>query len=127
MADVTVLPSTTMGEAFGLVLVESLACGTPVIASALPGVRTVVDHSTDGLLVQPGNVSDLANSLHTMLTMPTEQRHHMGMLGRHKVVTRYAWHRIGTLLETLYAEVLTERLHQPHCKVNHLVRNGKDL
>ena len=50
-ADVCVLPSVTMGEAFGLVLVESLASGTPVIASRLPGVRTVVDHGVDGLLV----------------------------------------------------------------------------
>jgi len=43
LADVTILPSTTRGEAFGLVLLESLACGTPVIASNLPGVKTVVD------------------------------------------------------------------------------------
>lgn len=55
LVDVTVLPSTTAGEAFGLTLIESLACGTPVIASALPGVRTVVADRQDGYLVLPNN------------------------------------------------------------------------
>ncbi len=56
LADVTVLPSINSGEAFGLVLLESLACATPVIASSLPGVRTVV---ADGLnLRRPLNSKD---------------------------------------------------------------------
>src|SRR5262249_42463193 len=60
-ADLTVLPSSPP-ESFGLVLIESLACGTPVVASDIPGVRTVVSHGVDGLLVKPNNPTALAQA-----------------------------------------------------------------
>lgn len=106
IADVTVLPSTTMGEAFGLVLLESLACGTPVIASTLPGVRTVVADGHDGFLTQPGNVEDLAHKLMTMILMPDAVRQAMGQAGRQKVLEKYAWSKIGAQLHHLYADIL---------------------
>lgn len=105
LADVTVLPSVTMGEAFGLVLVESLACGTPVIASRLPGVRTVVADGVDGYLVEPGNVVELAASLDHLLGLPDTDRRAMGQAGRRKVEARYSWERVGDILEGLYVEV----------------------
>ncbi|MCK5643527.1 MAG: glycosyltransferase family 4 protein [Gammaproteobacteria bacterium] len=74
LADVTVLPSVTMGEAFGLVLIESLACGTPVIASNLPGVRTVVDDTKDGYLVKPDNAADLARKIQLLMENPDKSR-----------------------------------------------------
>src|SRR5205814_1893675 len=43
LADLVVLPSTTRGEAFGLVLLEAMACSRAVVASRLPGVQAVVD------------------------------------------------------------------------------------
>ena len=58
-ADVVALPSVDRTEAFGLVLLEALACGTPVVASRLPGVRTLVDDGRTGYLVEPGNVDEL--------------------------------------------------------------------
>lgn len=106
LADVTILPSTTTGEAFGLVLLESLACGTPVIASNLPGVRTVVDEGRDGVLVEPGDVAALAGKLQFMLALPASERQEMGCAGRHKVEERYAWEKIGVRLEALYRQVL---------------------
>ncbi|MEK7102386.1 MAG: glycosyltransferase family 4 protein, partial [Patescibacteria group bacterium] len=48
-----VLPSTDRSEAFGIVLIEAMACGTPVIASDLPGVREVVERVNGGVLVSP--------------------------------------------------------------------------
>lgn len=106
LADVTVLPSVTSGEAFGLVLLESLACATPVIASNLPGVRTVVADGVDGYLVTPGDVGDLASKLDRILTLPAAERLAMGQAGRRKVEARYSWERIGDLLEGLYAQVM---------------------
>ena len=46
--DVTVLPSLNRTESFGFVQVESMLCGTPVVASALPGVRVADRHDRDG-------------------------------------------------------------------------------
>jgi glycosyltransferase involved in cell wall biosynthesis len=107
LADVTVLPSTTMGEAFGLVLVESLACATPVIATNLPGVRTVVQHEQDGLLVKPGCSADLANALARILA-DEAARQAMGRRGRAKVDARYGWEQIGARLESIYHQTLAE-------------------
>lgn len=111
LADVTVLPSITVGEAFGLVLLESLACGTPVIASNLPGVRTVVADGVDGYLVEPGNAADLANKLGTMLGLSKEQRQAMGEAGRRKVEERYSWKSIGDRLEQIYGAALSGSTH----------------
>ena len=55
-ADALALPSIDRTEAFGLVLLEALACGTPVVASRLPGVRTLVDDGRTGFLVDPGDL-----------------------------------------------------------------------
>jgi glycosyltransferase involved in cell wall biosynthesis len=108
MAAVTVLPSLTSGEAFGLVLIESLASGTPVIASDLPGVRTVVADGEDGYLIQPGDVIALKDKLVEALALPPRQRETMGAAGRCKVEARYAWERIGERLEEIYRRVLEE-------------------
>jgi glycosyltransferase involved in cell wall biosynthesis len=109
LADVTVLPSTTMGEAFGLVLVESLACETPVIASNLPGVRTVVDDGEDGYLVIPGNVDDLTKKINKILDLPEADRKAMGKRGRAKVIEKYTWERAGERLEEIYNQAIARK------------------
>jgi glycosyltransferase involved in cell wall biosynthesis len=106
LADVTVLPSVTMGEAFGLVLVESMACGTPVIASNLPGVRKVVEIGVDGYLMKPGDVEDLRAKLQQILSMPELQRAEMGAAGRRKVEQNYTWELVGQRLEAIYQQVI---------------------
>jgi glycosyltransferase involved in cell wall biosynthesis len=109
LADVTVLPSTTAGEAFGLVLLESLACATPVIASNLPGVRAVVADGIDGYLVAPGDAADLAARLDQLLSLPETERRAMGAAGRRRVAARYRWERVGDVLVGLYAEAIGGR------------------
>jgi glycosyltransferase involved in cell wall biosynthesis len=106
LAAVTVLPSTTMGEAFGLVLVESLACETPVIATKLPGVRTVVSDGVDGYLVQPGDAVGLRDKLLQILSLPDQQRASMGIAGRRKVEQKYTWELAGKRLEQIYLDVI---------------------
>jgi glycosyltransferase involved in cell wall biosynthesis len=106
LADVTVLPSLTMGEAFGLVLIESMACGTPAIASSLPGVRTVVSEGVDGYLTKPGDGCDLADKLQQVFALPIAQRLAMGAAGRRKVTQKYTWKLAGERLEAIYQQVL---------------------
>jgi glycosyltransferase involved in cell wall biosynthesis len=103
-ADLLVLPSDRQ-ESFGLVLIEAMACGKPVIASNLPGARTVVSDGQDGLLVEPGDVRDLAAKLRLLLD-DAPRRKEMGARGRAKVEARYAWRRVIPQLVELYEQVL---------------------
>lgn len=105
-ANVVVLPSTSV-ESFGLVLIEAMACATPVIASALPGVKSLVRDEVDGCLVPPGDLEALTKGLAQILSNP-ERSQHMGLAGYEKVRHQYDWHVIGERLETLYAEVMYE-------------------
>jgi len=64
-ADILVLGS--LGEAFGRVLVEAMACGVTVIATRSGGVPEIVRHGQDGLLVPPGNIDEMAEAMTKML------------------------------------------------------------
>ena len=105
-ADVTILPSLPP-ESFGLVLIESLACATPVIATRLPGVRTVVEDGRDGLLVEPGSLAGLADAMRKILNDGCLSKA-MGRSGRAKVEARYGWENIGKQLIDIYHQVLDE-------------------
>ncbi len=67
LADVCVLPSIDGSEAFGVVLVEAMACGKPVIASRIRGVRSVVRDGVDGVLVSLGSKVELQEALKILL------------------------------------------------------------
>ncbi|MGI9135827.1 MAG: D-inositol-3-phosphate glycosyltransferase [Candidatus Nanopelagicales bacterium] len=67
-ADITVVPSYS--ESFGLVAVESQACGTPVVASAVGGLRTAVNHDVSGVLIDGHSVSAYAHTLSALLRNP---------------------------------------------------------
>jgi glycosyltransferase involved in cell wall biosynthesis len=72
--DVTVLPSLNRTESFGLVQVESMLTGTPVVASDLPGVRVPVGTTGMGLVTAPGDVDGLAKALARVLSSPEQFR-----------------------------------------------------
>jgi glycosyltransferase involved in cell wall biosynthesis len=103
-ADIVVQPSVLF-EPFGMVAIEAMACGKPVIASNLPGVRSVVSDGEDGLLVRPGDVEDLAKKIQMLLDDP-QRRREMGERGRDKVEEKYAWPKIIPRLVRVYEEVL---------------------
>ena len=105
-ADVLVLPSYPP-ESFGLVLLEAMACGKPVIASNLPGVRKVVSDGQDGLLVRPADADDLVEKIGMLLDDP-QRRREMGERGRAKVEAKYAWPKVIDKLEAVYDLVLEE-------------------
>lgn len=100
-ADVTVLPSIDRSEAFGLVLLESMACGTPVIASDLPGVRTVLERERTGFLVRPNDVKDLAERL-SFCVRRIKLLREMRPAAAKRVQDHYRWPHIIEQLESLY-------------------------
>jgi glycosyltransferase involved in cell wall biosynthesis len=73
---VVVLPSLNRTESFGMVQVEAMICGTPVIASDLPGVRVPILQTGSGLLVEPADTEALTSSLIKILQDPQEYRGH---------------------------------------------------
>ena len=93
-SDCLVLPSDSV-ESFGLVLIEAMACELPVIATNLPGVRTLVNDGCDGYLVPVRNVEALVTTLERLRSMPRDARVAMGKRGREKVIRKYDWERIG--------------------------------
>ncbi|MDQ3701976.1 MAG: glycosyltransferase family 4 protein, partial [Chloroflexota bacterium] len=107
-ADLVVLPSVTRGEAFGVVLLEAMASGTPVVASDLPGVRAVVQATGGGLLVPPRDTAALAAAIADLAGDPV-RRAALGRAGRAAVEANYAWPAIGRLLDTMYRAVLETR------------------
>ncbi len=72
LSDVIVLPSLNSTESYGLVQVESMACGTPVISSDLPGVRVPVKKTGMGILVPPADVDKLSKALIEILNNPAD-------------------------------------------------------
>jgi len=102
-ADVQVVPSVS-DEAFGLVCVEAMASGTPVVATALGGIPEIVVHGDCGLLVEPGNAAAIAEAVNHLLARPALRRR-MGDRARRLVEERFTWDvvasRLGLALEHL--------------------------
>jgi D-inositol-3-phosphate glycosyltransferase len=71
-ADATVMPSYY--ESFGMVALEAMACGSPVIASRVGGLATTVRDGVTGVLVPDGDVAALARGIETVLSDPARRR-----------------------------------------------------
>lgn len=93
-ADVSVLPSVNSGEAFGIVLMESMACGTPVIASDLPGVRSVFSDGEEGFRAKAGEAGDLAAKIKILMD-DGARRAKMGAAGRELAEKKYSFAVVG--------------------------------
>lgn len=99
-ADLFVLPSTKKNEAFGLVLLEAMASGLPVIASDLPGVRTVFQNGRQGLLAKPEDVNDLKNKIEKIFSNE-KKREQMGQEARKLILEKYNWEKISQQLDDI--------------------------
>ena len=103
--DCLVAPSINKAEAFGLVLLEAMACSRPVIASNLPGVRSVFKNGREGLLVKPGDINDLVCKIKIILS-DKKRAEAMGAAGRALAESKYAWAKVGKKLDSIYHYVV---------------------
>jgi glycosyltransferase involved in cell wall biosynthesis len=99
-ASFLVLPSVNQGEAFGLVLLEAMSSGKPVIASNLPGVRSVYVDGESGLVVRVGDVDDLAEKI-LRLAVDDEMRKQMGRRARAAVLQKYQVDHVAQQIEAI--------------------------
>ncbi len=104
-ADVCVMPS--LYESFGLVALEAMACGTPVVASRVGGLPYVVRDGETGLLVQDSDPPALAEGLQRLLS-DDELRARLGARAL-QVAREYAWQRVAAENLAIYHDVLAKR------------------
>jgi phosphatidyl-myo-inositol alpha-mannosyltransferase len=102
-ADVYVSPALG-GESFGIVLLEAMAAGTPVVASDIPGYRTVVTDGVDGRLVAPGDPRSLAVAIGALLDAPALRRA-LAAEGRRRAA-RADWSVVAATLRSSYVDAL---------------------
>lgn len=96
-------------DSFGIVYLEAWACGKPVIGARAGGVPDVIADGRDGLLVEFGDVSGLADAIRSLVE-DSNRAVEMGARGREKVVTTYTWDRIYAKLQDVYGQVMN--LHE---------------
>jgi D-inositol-3-phosphate glycosyltransferase len=105
-SDVCLVPSRS--ESFGLVALEAAACGTPVVASDVGGLRSLVDHGRTGYLVEDLSPEAFAAWVRQILAEPLlAERLSTGAVLRAR---RYTWARAAHLLREIYADLTAGRL-----------------
>lgn len=105
-AHVYCAPSTG-GESQGVVLLEALASGRAIVASDLPGYRSVIHHRLDGLLVPPKDHEQLAWAIcHLLGNAQERETLQRGALAR---AQDFGWEHVGGQVESYYEEILARR------------------
>jgi D-inositol-3-phosphate glycosyltransferase len=105
-ADVCLVPSRS--ESFGLVALEAAACGTPVVASAVGGLRTLVDHGRTGFLVNQRHPGTFALYVDEVLGNPLLAAELSANAAER--ARRYTWPMAAAKLRTLYADLTARSL-----------------
>jgi glycosyltransferase involved in cell wall biosynthesis len=95
-------------EPFGIVPLEAMACGVPVVASAVGGLIDTVVHRKTGLHVRPRDATAIVAAL-TELLEDHALRHALGVAGRERVRSRYTWTRVASSTAELYADLVQQR------------------
>lgn len=107
-ADVCVVPSHY--EPFGLVPIEAMASGTPVVASNVGGLKYTIAPEETGLLVSPKDVEGFAEAIDRILSN-SQWRASLGDNGRARVEEMFSWEGVANQLSELYQELISQ--HQP--------------
>ncbi len=98
------LGTSVGGESFGIVLVEAMAAGLPIVASGIPGYDEVVTHGVEALLVPPRDAGAVARAAAILLDDPDLGKR-MASAGRERART-FDWSVVGARLEELYGRAI---------------------
>jgi len=105
-SDVFVFPS--LGEGFGHVLLEAMACGLPVISTTRTAARDLVHDGIEGFLVSPGSATELGGSVEHFLQHP-ESVVQMGVAARRRA-EEFTWPRFRLLVGNIMGGILNPPL-----------------
>ena len=117
-ADIFCAPATG-AESFGIVLLEAMATGLPVVATEIDGYMSVLEPGRDSLTVQPKSWSELGGAL-VILARDAQLRNRMGAYGLEKA-RRYAWEEVASHVLEVYGEARQIRAQRE------MVRSGEVL
>jgi alpha-maltose-1-phosphate synthase len=92
-------------EPFGLINLEAMACGIPVVATSVGGISEVVVHDETGWLVPPADPAALAAAMRALLAQP-ERAAAFGRAGRRRVEAQFSWDRIAERTLEVYREAI---------------------
>lgn len=93
-------------ESFGIILLEAMACGKPVVASNIPGYREILENGKEGFLVKPCDHKDIAEKV-IEIAKDAKKAEEMGRAGRKKALN-YSWEKISYQIENFYYEVINK-------------------
>lgn len=108
-ADIYVSPATGR-ESFGIVLLEAMSAGAPIICSDIHGYRGVVRRERDGILVEPGNADALAAAIRRLIDDPA-LRAQLSRAGEARAQL-FTWERVGQAVEEYYGFVIRRLAEQ---------------
>lgn len=97
-------------ESFGIVLLEAMASGTPVVASDISGYRNVITAEKDGLLVPPKDSQALAEAI-IRLARDDELKSTLASAGREKALT-FDWHIVVDMFENIFLETVESKVQE---------------
>jgi glycosyltransferase involved in cell wall biosynthesis len=109
LLDVLVIPSLTEGSP--LIVLEAMAAGIPVVASAVGGIPDQARHGEEGILVPPGDPSALANALGALLRDPAHARR-LGETGRRRTENEFSHETLVRRIEAVYRAALDGKTAQ---------------
>jgi len=107
-----VVACTPWYEPFGIVPLEAMACGIPVVAAAVGGMLDTVVHDVTGRLVTPERPVEVADAINQLLRDPF-LRQSLGAAGRDRARARYSWDRVAEDTQRIYDRLVIERYEQP--------------
>jgi glycosyltransferase involved in cell wall biosynthesis len=101
---IDIFANISLQESFGVAVVEAMACEKPVIATAVGGLKEVVEENVTGIFVPPADVEKTADAILTLLRDP-EKAKQMGKAGRERVLEKYDWNKNLDTVENLYTKL----------------------